>query len=1218
MLYRVIIPLIAVLIAFSSITSPVPYATAAFPEHNTDPILITFSAGSGVRDVSIRPSVPDREGAGPSAIAMQGEDDFYILDSGNDRILHYDRVAQTIDTISLPSGIGAGDLVVAPDGFFVLDVPNSIVLGLDTAGNVTSRYPLPDTPGALSSQIVLAPSGQPRLRLLNRTDIDLLEERIINGAVNDSPRDPLAAPLLRPAIDNLTAQPGLSVAGLPGVYTSTQRVSSQQGHIFLTDPLTGTQQTLTIRVNHFLGSSTLLTVDHLGNAYVLVEELLDQVPVILAETSVWRFGADGAFTGMARLPLEASPLLPNRFVAVSPAGSVYFLQVDDQSAAVIEVPFTTRYSSDGLEARWAQWSQQHPVSQLEASLDTPARADRAVSRSQIIQNAQAYMSVNWTLGAANYHNGPTGDTDWSPCATSEHWKLPRYLSNRLNQVIAETPYEYGGKVSISTFRSRIASGAWAGNICMEGGDIASATGIDCSGLVQNAWQLAYNQQWLPSYSHVINWSELLAGDMLRTDGHTILFESFVNGSDISGGAWLYEATMTNRVDRVVHWTRTYSAISGYTPYRFNDAIGDQPTIPPYQNVILNSGFDGDSFANWWQWGDIDRAFYGNGVLYFKRRATTNGGNVGQNVTAYRVPAGWPLEMRLKLGNTSGVTKTPGVFIRYNDYWDIGCHFEIPPNTPLQEYIVRGLPSVDWAGFNIEVWPDPPDGIPDMMMDGVTVQYRPDLSLSGTQCIPPSTDTTNPGGEVTTPVNGSIIHPGQVTFVANAWDNAGGSGVERVRFYVHYNGAWQPVGEVTTPPYQVTWTAPAGLQDQQMSFTVHVVDKAGNVVMDPGGYRNVWYYSCTTCGPAASSWAQHRGNAAHFGRSSHVVSKSPGKIWQVNDDGVATGLVLDPQGNLYVGMHNSLVSLTPGGSIRWSYDGTKEFVVAPAVSAHGQVYAGSADFKVYAFTTAGKLLWSYTLGDIASSAPTIGADGTVYIGSFDGYLYALTPGGKLKWRYQVGSWVQTAPAIDANGDLYIGSANHNIYGIRADGTLKWNYTTQGYVDGAGALSNDFSTLYMASTDHYLYALNTANGQVRWKYDAGTTMSWSYPAVGADGVIYVGTADDLPGHPTAALHAINPNGTKRWSHAFTENVNGSPTIDRDGMILITVDDGYIYVLKPDGTVRASYHPDPYPYGRWLRWNPVIRPDGGFYLVSFWPASVYAYAPLPHHTYLPSLKK
>ena len=57
---------------------------------------------------------------------------------------------------------------------------------------------------------------------------------------------------------------------------------------------------------------------------------------------------------------------------------------------------------------------------------------------------------------------------------------------------------------------------------------------DCSGFVSMAWQLTNNPTpWtgtLPQYSHEIDWSQLLPGDALLTNGHVILFHSWVDST----------------------------------------------------------------------------------------------------------------------------------------------------------------------------------------------------------------------------------------------------------------------------------------------------------------------------------------------------------------------------------------------------------------------------------------------------------------------------------------------------------------------------------------------------------------------------------------------------------------------------------------------------------------------------------------------------------------
>lgn len=108
----------------------------------------------------------------------------------------------------------------------------------------------------------------------------------------------------------------------------------------------------------------------------------------------------------------------------------------------------------------------------------------------------------------------------------------------------------------------------------------------------------------------------------------------------------------------------------------------------------------------------------------------------------------------------------------------------------------------------------------------------------------SGDSTLPDGEITQPQDGATVSTSQVEFSANAWDNAGGSGVDRVEFYVQYDGQWHLIASDAITPYSTIWNVPQGLGSQQMIFTIHVVDRAGNRSIDPGGYHYVQYQAPT--------------------------------------------------------------------------------------------------------------------------------------------------------------------------------------------------------------------------------------------------------------------------------------------------------------------------------------------------------------------------------------
>ncbi len=108
------------------------------------------------------------------------------------------------------------------------------------------------------------------------------------------------------------------------------------------------------------------------------------------------------------------------------------------------------------------------------------------------------------------------------------------------------------------------------------------------------------------------------------------------------------------------------------------------------------------------------------------------------------------------------------------------------------------------------------------------------------------DITPPSGSITSPADGFIVNPGTVINIkANASDNIGGSGVNRVEFHVLYGGAWHPVSTDSTPPYETTWSSSI---PQQVTFTIHVIDNAGNEAMNPGGLRRVTFSNAEVVPP----------------------------------------------------------------------------------------------------------------------------------------------------------------------------------------------------------------------------------------------------------------------------------------------------------------------------------------------------------------------------------
>lgn len=98
--------------------------------------------------------------------------------------------------------------------------------------------------------------------------------------------------------------------------------------------------------------------------------------------------------------------------------------------------------------------------------------------------------------------------------------------------------------------------------------------------------------------------------------------------------------------------------------------------------------------------------------------------------------------------------------------------------------------------------------------------------------------------------------------------------------------------------------------------------------------------------------------------------------------------------------------------------------------------------------------------------------------------------------------------------------------------------------------------------------------------------SQAALGADGMLYFGGR-----WPDNGLHAVQPDGVRRWSF-FTDNeVLSVPAFTPEGNIVFGCDNGYVYCLRPNGTMVWKTHLMP-P----VRCGVAITPDGTIFASAY----------------------
>ena len=150
-----------------------------------------------------------------------------------------------------------------------------------------------------------------------------------------------------------------------------------------------------------------------------------------------------------------------------------------------------------------------------------------------------------------------------------------------------------------------------------------------------------------------------------------------------------------------------------------------------------------------------------------------------------------------------------------------------------------------------------------------------------------------------------------------------------------------------------------------------------------------------------------------------------------------------------------------------------------------------------------------------------------------------------------------------------------------GKLRWKFKTEYYVLSSSPAIGSNGIIYIGSADHYLYAINP-NGTLKWKFQTGYEL-YSSPAIDSDGTIYVGSDDHY-------LYAINPDGTLKWKFHTGDAVFSSPAIGNDGTIYVGSTDHYLYAINPDGTLKWKFQT-----GYYVSSSPAIDSDGTIYVGS-----------------------
>ncbi|MBN2498532.1 MAG: PQQ-binding-like beta-propeller repeat protein [Deltaproteobacteria bacterium] len=329
-----------------------------------------------------------------------------------------------------------------------------------------------------------------------------------------------------------------------------------------------------------------------------------------------------------------------------------------------------------------------------------------------------------------------------------------------------------------------------------------------------------------------------------------------------------------------------------------------------------------------------------------------------------------------------------------------------------------------------------------------------------------------------------------------------------------------------------------------------------------------------------------------------------------------------------------------GQARWRYS-----IPSGEIFSHPQtdgklVFFGATNQKFYALDMSGQVRWQFAARERIKSDPTV-SEGVVYTSSYDGHIYALkADSGKLVWQFPAeqdkkdkpadkaegaaegekakgdkpaddkpaddkpegdkaaegkepsgpGAFSYAAPVI-RDGVLYVGNLDGSFYALNtADGTLKWCFKTGGGITSTALVEG--GTVYFGSKDDHVYAIDSATGtKVKWKFKTTDDVLSSPQLV--DGVVYIGSNDKN-------LYAIDAETGKEKCHFSSQGQIISYAVPYKDLVFFNggQGDGCVYAIEA-ASCKLFYR---YKTGYKIESDPVF--DGDRFYVTSGDNKLYAF--------------
>ncbi|MHC5795923.1 outer membrane protein assembly factor BamB family protein [Lacisediminihabitans sp. FW035] len=297
---------------------------------------------------------------------------------------------------------------------------------------------------------------------------------------------------------------------------------------------------------------------------------------------------------------------------------------------------------------------------------------------------------------------------------------------------------------------------------------------------------------------------------------------------------------------------------------------------------------------------------------------------------------------------------------------------------------------------------------------------------------------------------------------------------------------------------------------------------------------------------------------------HALDPATGNDRWVFDGGARYGsdlstspAVLGDGTILWPGPRSTLFALDRSGRLIW----TEKFgsdVLSPAIAGHNRVYVADLAGHLAALDVTAnshRRVWTLDLGGVDYSSPSVGPDGTIYT-AIEKQLIAVRDtgdSGVIRWRFETTKRIEVSSGVSESGIVVLGTNNDHEYGVRSDGTRAWQLLIHDYTYSSSTVRPD-GRAYFADNSGRVRTVDSSTGRIiRTIAPVAPAKEHAWTSIVVDA-----RSDTYWGSMNGRVYGYDANGHRLFALSVDSGVSSYPALGVDGTLYVGTVGGLLYAI------------------------------------------------------------